>query len=68
MPKKVRGKCFRGRQRQPEQVQAGLLTRIIKTVGTMHVMHALAQDHQLPPLDGPVRRTAAAGGLALMRT
>jgi len=34
----------------------------------MHVMHASAQDHQLPPLDGPVRRTAAAGGLALMRT
>ena len=38
--------------------------RIVKTVPTMH---ASAPVHQQPPLGGPVRPTAAAGGFALIR-
>jgi len=45
--------------------------RIIKTVPTMHVMHASAQVHQQPPLGGLyslcIRPTAAAGAFALIR-
>ena len=74
MLKQIRGKWFRGWQRQPELDDAGLMMkayhacRVINTVRPMHVMHASAPAHQRPPLGAPVHLAVAAGELAPMRT
>jgi len=69
MPKKLREECFRGRQRQPEQVHASLpnLHRQ-ESVRTIPVMHAPAPAHQRPPMGRLVRPAAVASGLAPVRS
>ena len=65
MPNKLRRKCFRGRQRQPEQVHAGLMNA--RQQDCYELIHASAPSHQRLPWRGQVRWTAAAREMALMR-